>query len=525
MKRTALLVCCLFALTMPLPSTAQVSGAAVSMTCPDTVDVNDPLGNNNTTYQCTVSNPTAYVENISFEVQSDHLNALTVSYLLVGAGQEEPVDVEVSWDSATQTGAVYVVQLSATVQELNNLPPPNTASSQVNSIVDLDHDQCTTNGSLSTEYIQLQMGDDWGDIVIQLNHSAAPVHANNFALLSTMGCYDGVLFHRVIDDFMIQGGDFTNGDGTGGHAAKFFGYCDGTASETACAGGSTSYTVPDEADNGLLHEVCTISMAKTSAPNTGGSQFFLIPPDSNNGDGPDWLDGVHTVFGEVVHGCDVVQAISDMETGANDKPAEDVVIVQAVPSNVPHHDVDEDGVENDVDNCPNDANADQADEDADGIGDACDDPAADFDQDGIPDSNDPDDDGDGMNDTDDAFPYDASETTDTDGDGIGDNADADDDGDGMNDEDDAFPYDASETTDTDGDGIGDNADADDDGDGVADTTDNCPYVANEGQEDSDGDSIGDACDAEEDETPTVPSVGFVFTALTFLGAAAYLRRD
>ena len=494
MKRTVLLVCCLLALTMPLPSTAQVSGAAVSLTCPEPIEPDDPLGNNNTTYQCTVSNPTAYVENISFEVQSDHLNALTVSYLLVGAGQEEPVDVEVSWDNATQTGAVYVVQLTATVQELNDMPPPNTASSQVNSIVDLDHDyatnECTTNGTLSSEYIQLQMGDDWGDIVIQLNHSAAPVHANNFALLSTMGCYDGVIFHRVIDDFMIQTGDFTNGDGTGGHAAKFFGYCDGTESEANCSGGASSFTMPDEADNGLLHEVCTISMAKTSAPNTGGSQFFLIPPDSNNGDGPDWLDGVHTVFGEVVHGCDVVQAISDMETGANDKPVEDVVIVQAVPSNVPHHDVDEDGVENDVDNCPNDANADQADEDVDGIGDDCDDPSTDFDQDGIPDSNDPDDDGDGMNDTDDAF-----------------------------------PYDASETTDTDGDGIGDNADADDDGDGVADTTDNCPYVANNGQEDSDGDGIGDACDAEDGETPAVPSVGFALTALTFLGAASLLRRD
>jgi hypothetical protein len=95
----------------------------------------------------------------------------------------------------------------------------------------------------------------------------------------------------------------------------------------------------------------------------------------------------------------------------------------------------------------------------------------------------------------------------------------------MNDTDDAFPYDASETTDTDGDGIGDNADADDDGDGVADTTDNCPYVANNGQEDSDGDGIGDACDAEDGETPAVPSVGFALTALTFLGAASLLRRD
>jgi MYXO-CTERM domain-containing protein len=114
---------------------------------------------------------------------------------------------------------------------------------------------------------------------------------------------------------------------------------------------------------------------------------------------------------------------------------------------------------------------------------------------------------------------------DNDNDGVWDGEDLDDDGDGMNDEDDAFPLDANETTDTDGDGIGDNADADDDGDGVADTTDNCPYDANAGQEDADGDGIGDACDAETGETPSVPSVGFAFTALAFLGAATLLRRD
>ena len=305
-----------------------------------------------------------------------------------------------------------------------------------------------------------------------------------------MGCYDNVIFHRVIDDFMIQTGDFTNGDGTGGHAAKWFGYCNGddTVAEEDCS--TSSYTIPDEADNGLLHEVCTISMAKTNAPDTGGSQFFLIPDDSNNGDGPGWLDGVHTVFGEVVHGCDVVKAISETDTDGNDRPITDVVIVQAVPSNVPHHDVDEDGVENDVDNCPNDANSDQADEDEDNIGDACDDPAADFDNDGIPDSSDPDDDNDG-----------------------------------MNDEDDAFPYDASETTDTDGDGIGDNSDADDDGDGVADEVDNCPYDDNEDQADDDNDGIGNACDTENGETPAVPALTVVMTLTSILGAVLLTRRD
>lgn len=494
MKRAVFLLCCLLLLATPMPSSAQVTGAAVNLTCPETIEINDPLSIETITYQCMVSNPTSTEENISLEVQSDTLGSTTVAYVTVAANSDETVDLAVTWNSATQTNLAHSVQLSATVQEQNGVPPPNIASSQASSVIDLDYDyvsaNCITQGSLTTEYIQLQMGDDWGDIVIQLNHAAAPVHANNFALLSTMGCYDNVIFHRVIDDFMIQTGDFSNGDGTGGHAAKWFGYCNGddTVAEADCT--PASYTIPDEADNGLTHEVCTISMAKTSQDNTGGSQFFLIPDDSNNGDGPAHLDGVHTVFGEVVHGCDVVKAISETDTDGSDRPTTDVVIFQAVPSHVPHHDVDEDGVENDADNCPNDANTDQADEDEDGIGDACDDLAADFDNDGIPDSSDPDDDNDG-----------------------------------MNDEDDAFPYDASETTDTDGDGIGNNADADDDGDGVADEVDNCPFDDNADQADDDNDGIGNACDAEDGETPAVPAMSVVMTLTAVFAALLLIRRD
>jgi peptidyl-prolyl cis-trans isomerase B (cyclophilin B) len=185
----------------------------------------------------------------------------------------------------------------------------------------------------TTDIVELEMswngGANSGVITIELYPDDAPVHVENFKLLVEQGRYDGTIFHRIIDDFMIQGGDFTRGDGTGGHAAKFFGYCDGQASETDCAGGSASYTIGDEADNGLLHEVCTISMAKTSAPHTGGSQFFLIPQDSNNGDGPSWLDGVHTVFGSITSGCDIVTAISHVDTGEQDKPVQDVKLVKA----------------------------------------------------------------------------------------------------------------------------------------------------------------------------------------------------
>jgi len=174
-----------------------------------------------------------------------------------------------------------------------------------------------------------------GKVTIELYPDAAPVHVENFKLLVQNGDYDGTIFHRVIGDnddtpafdpFMIQGGDFTNMDGSGGHAAKWFGYCNGNAmSESECTAGLTAYTIPDEADNGLLHEECTISMAKTSSPNTGGSQFFLIPKDS----APNWLDGVHTVFGQITSGCDHVSNIAEVATGQNDRPVEEVELVSA----------------------------------------------------------------------------------------------------------------------------------------------------------------------------------------------------
>ena len=181
----------------------------------------------------------------------------------------------------------------------------------------------------TTDIVDLQLkwngGANSGTVTIELYPDLAPVHVENFKLLVQNGDYDGTIFHRVIDDFMIQGGDFTDGNGQGGHAAKWFGYCNGDngVSEADCQ--QDRYTIPDEADNGLDHEPCTISMAKTSAPHTGGSQFFLIPSDST----PTWLDGVHTVFGEVTSGCNHVTAISGVATDDNDRPVQNVELVSA----------------------------------------------------------------------------------------------------------------------------------------------------------------------------------------------------
>lgn len=139
-----------------------------------------------------------------------------------------------------------------------------------------------------------------GDIVIEL-YKEMPITAGNFKKLVEEGFYDGVIFHRVIDGFMIQGGD-PKGTGTGG----------------------PGYTIKDEFTESDLDENNrgTISMAN-AGPNTGGSQFFINLVDNN------FLDGKHPVFGKVVEGMDVVDEIGKVETDSSDRPTEEVVIERA----------------------------------------------------------------------------------------------------------------------------------------------------------------------------------------------------
>jgi peptidyl-prolyl cis-trans isomerase B (cyclophilin B) len=135
-----------------------------------------------------------------------------------------------------------------------------------------------------------------GPIAIELFPGEAPKTVENFAKLARDGFYDGVVFHRVIPDFMVQGGDPT-GTGTGG----------------------PGYTFEDEFNE---HKVERGALAMANAgPNTNGSQFFIVTADACP-----WLDGKHTVFGRVTNGMDVVDAISQVATDARDKPRDDVVI-------------------------------------------------------------------------------------------------------------------------------------------------------------------------------------------------------
>jgi peptidyl-prolyl cis-trans isomerase B (cyclophilin B) len=135
-----------------------------------------------------------------------------------------------------------------------------------------------------------------GAIAVELFDDHAPKTVANFKKLAEDGFYDGVIFHRVIPDFMIQGGDPT-GTGSGG----------------------PGYTFEDEFNDRSV-ERGALAMAN-SGPNTNGSQFFIVTADACP-----WLDGKHTVFGRVTDGMDAVDAISDVDRDARDKPHQDVTI-------------------------------------------------------------------------------------------------------------------------------------------------------------------------------------------------------
>lgn len=171
------------------------------------------------------------------------------------------------------------------------------------------------------------MKTNMGDIHISLFPEAAPKAVENFLALAEKGYYDGIIFHRIIEDFMIQGGDPT-GTGMGGQSIW------GDSFE-------------DEFSTKVFNLHGALSMAN-AGPNTNGSQFFIVTKRSvefsmlaqlekggwpaeiveeygKNGGTP-WLDHRHTVFGQVRSGMDVVYVIEAVETGANDKPVNDVVI-------------------------------------------------------------------------------------------------------------------------------------------------------------------------------------------------------
>ncbi|HEX9416655.1 MAG TPA: peptidylprolyl isomerase [Gaiellaceae bacterium] len=143
---------------------------------------------------------------------------------------------------------------------------------------------------------QATLHTNHGAIEVQLHDADAPKTVANFTKLAGEGFYDGLTFHRVIPDFMIQGGD-PRGDGTGG----------------------PGYTFEDEPNQ---HRVVRGALAMAnSGPNTNGSQFFIVTAEEAS-----WLDGKHTVFGRVTNGMDVVDTISKLPRDARDQPRDGALI-------------------------------------------------------------------------------------------------------------------------------------------------------------------------------------------------------
>ncbi len=160
--------------------------------------------------------------------------------------------------------------------------------------------QMTGNTIKETMGTKIKLETNQGDIIINL-YDDMPITAGNFKKLVSEGFYDNVIFHRIMDNFMIQGGD-PQGTGMGG----------------------PGYNIEDEFthEGGNKNSRGTISMAN-SGPNTGGSQFFINLVDNN------FLDTKHPAFGKVIEGMDVVDKIAKVQTGANDRPVEDVIIKKA----------------------------------------------------------------------------------------------------------------------------------------------------------------------------------------------------
>ena len=143
---------------------------------------------------------------------------------------------------------------------------------------------------------------NYGTIEAELYPHIAPNTVNNFISLANSGFYDGLTFHRVIKDFMIQGGD-PNGNGTGG----------------------PGYSIKGEFSNNnfknnLKHTEGVLSMARSQNKNSAGSQFFIVTKDQPG------LDGDYATFGKVISGMDVVHKIEDAQTDSNDKPLKSVII-------------------------------------------------------------------------------------------------------------------------------------------------------------------------------------------------------
>ena len=199
-------------------------------------------------------------------------------------------------------GMEVVDAIASAATDSNNRPVVDQVIKTIRFINESDIGQTETEiDATVTDVVEIEM-ENGGIIKLELYGEVAPITVANFKKLISEGFYDGLIFHRVIADFMIQGGDPT-GTGTGGSEEKI-----------------TGEFTANGIENDISHIRGVISMARSSDYNSASSQFFICHADSNH------LDGQYAAFGRVIEGMEVVDDIASVQTGANDKPLVDQVI-------------------------------------------------------------------------------------------------------------------------------------------------------------------------------------------------------
>jgi|AntRauTorckE6833_2_1112554.scaffolds.fasta_scaffold00031_45 cyclophilin family peptidyl-prolyl cis-trans isomerase len=187
--------------------------------------------------------------------------------------------------------------------QTNNMDNNNTNNENQRTVLDQE--------DLAQQYQYVVLKTNQGDIKIKLYTDKTPITANNFLNLAQEGFYNDTKFHRIIEGFMIQGGDPLTKD---------------DEKKNSWGTGSPGYVIPNEDVQGVSNVEGTISMAN-AGPDTGGSQFFINTADNVALDfDKQPLQSQHSVFGEVVEGMDVVNKIESLETDPRDRPLEDAVI-------------------------------------------------------------------------------------------------------------------------------------------------------------------------------------------------------
>ena len=203
----------------------------------------------------------------------------------------------------TNNEKVNTEQTSDNDEDNKTASKDNLENKEIEEKDDNQESEIKINDKLLNQYNKALISTNKGDIKVKLYNDLSPLTVSNFLSLSRDGFYDNTKFHRVMNDFMIQGGDPNSKDDDWSNDGQ----------------GGPGYQFEDEFNDKPLVEG-SLAMAN-SGPNTNGSQFFIVTKESTP-----WLDGVHTNFGEVIEGMDVVKEIEQVKVNEKSHPTEDVII-------------------------------------------------------------------------------------------------------------------------------------------------------------------------------------------------------